>query len=123
MVSDGGDGFGFALDSDSFFGFDSLMESLAKSTTWHRTTCVGVDDHDLSVHYDVFLVETVDCLCFDGVFYVVDLIEPEISVEIFYSENAFELGDTFGSEGGVFVLFVDVVVSMWFGVCVFFVIV
>ena len=35
LVGDGGDSLGFFLDSDSFFGFDRLVQTIAPTTAWH----------------------------------------------------------------------------------------
>lgn len=115
LVGNGCDGFGFTLDSYSLFGFDRLVESLVESTTWHCTSGIGIDDDYFAIRYDIFFVCAIDCLGFDSVFDVVYLIEAEISVEIFYSQNTLKFGDTLGGKGSIFGLFVDVVVSMWFG--------
>ena len=87
LVGDGGDSLGFFLDSDSFFGFDRLVESLTKSPTWHRTTSVFIDDEYFIIFDHIFFAIMITCTSFESILDMVDLVETEVFVEILDIEH------------------------------------
>ena len=59
LESDGGEGLGSRLDFHIFLCLDSLMETIAPAASFHDTSCLLIDNLDLTVLNDVvdFLVE------------------------------------------------------------------
>lgn len=89
LVGNGGYGFGFSLDSDSLFRFDSLMESLAKSPSWHSTTRVLINDENFIISDHVFFAIMITSTSFECILDMMDLVKTEIFVEIFDIQHFF----------------------------------
>ncbi len=87
LVGDSCDSFGFFLDGDGLFCFDSLMESLTKSPAWHRTTSVFIDDEYFIIFDHIFFAIVIAGTSFEGILDMVDLVETEVFVEILDIEH------------------------------------
>ena len=56
LQRDGRKGLGRSLDVHTLLGFDRLVEAVRVATSIHDTTCLLIDDHDLTLHDDVLVI-------------------------------------------------------------------
>ena len=54
LEGDCGEGFALVLNLYALLGFDSLMETLVKAASEHKTTCKFVNDYDFAVLNYIF---------------------------------------------------------------------
>gem|GEM_PF-5438666 len=114
LISDCCKRFGFSLDLYSFFGFYRLMQAFGKSSSWHRTTGMFVDDEHFIIFHDIFLIFFIDCLCTKRVFDMMDLFVSNVFVKIFYFENLFQFSDTSSAQCRSFGFFIDIIITVFF---------
>jgi len=60
------------------------MQSFGKSSSWHRTTGMFVDDEHLVILHDIFLIFFIHRLCTKRIFDMMDLFVSDIFVKILY---------------------------------------
>ena len=112
LVGDRCKRFGFSLDLHSFFGFYRLMQSFGKSSSWHRTTGMFVDDEHLVILHDIFLIFFIHRLCTKRIFDMMDLFVSDIFVKILYFEDPFQLCDASSTQCRSLGLFIDIIIAI-----------
>ncbi len=113
LEGDGGEGFAFVLDFDTFLGFDGLVEAIGPAATRHGTASKFIDDNNFALINDVvnvFFVERVGLESFVNVVEVFDILG---FVEVLDFEIFLKLFKTFIGEGDRVVFFVDDVVFVF----------
>ena len=72
MESDGCDGLAFTLDGDVFFGFESLVQTIAESSTEHHTSRVFINNDDFAVADYIVNILGEQYVCFYASILVVE---------------------------------------------------
>ncbi len=114
LKSNGGEGSAFTFNGHAFFGFNGLVEALSKTAALHETSGEFVHDQNFAVFYEVVHVRFIYGLCSQGLFNVVDFFKAFFGVNIFYAEQFFHLFNSFLSEHGAVLFFINIVVQIFF---------
>ena len=112
LQRDRGERLVLVLDPDAFLGLDRLVHALVVPTTGEYATGVLIDDKDLAVDDDVFLVQLVELLRLERVVQVTDERGVDGLVEVVDAELILDLLDATLAHAYGALLLVDVVVHI-----------
>ena len=100
------------MDGDIFLGFDCLVEPIRVSATWEDTSSMLIDDHDFIVAYEIVDILAIYCGCLQGILHMMEIVEVLADIDIVYTKILLDFTDTCLCEGGSFLLFIDLVISL-----------
>src|SRR5574344_1373421 len=90
------------------------MQSFRKSSSWHRTTCMLIDNQNFIIFDDIFFVFFIDCLCTKCILDMMDLFVSKILIEVFYLEDFLQFCYTFTTKRSGLGLLIDIIISIFF---------
>ena len=104
--------FGFSFDLYALFRLDCLMQAIAESAAIHKTSGKVINDDDLTICDNVFLVTFHRTISFQGIIDIVLKIEVLRIRKVIHAEVLLCLLDTFRSKNRCSSLFINNIVAV-----------